>query len=393
MMPTPSHLPVRLAATALFATLSLAASVAATVNLAQSNRIVAPAPADARRLSTYFSPPYKSGPLPSAVEEILLRNAPADLRAGCAAMVDSWGGAARGSSRVTLRILSVAGGSAWVTYRCDSRLAQFDGNYSERLADFNSARGTIQFLDLKTNEDSAATLYHVGLAATLKLRGAENSASFVVFAISFNPAAGEPVQKSGRHSERSLRSEESRDSSQAQNDTVGFAQSFPGGSTSRDASAAPSQDGPAAQDRAASNGPAENRLVVIANSATTTKPVLSLITARKRPGAQIGDTANGDASDVDEYRAGLRYEHDLAGYLTAVGVYYRDAPPGARSRFGVVRYVWNPATLTFAAAAPVPIHRLKRGLPSYELRPHHPPVDQTPFERLPSVPGYHPPSH
>jgi hypothetical protein len=327
-------------------------AVAATVNLAQSSQIVAPAPADARRLSTYFSPPYQAGPLPPAVEEILLRDAPADLRAQCATMVASWGATARGSSRISLRVLGVAGGSAWVAYRCDSRLPEYDGNYSERLAAFNSARGTIQFLDLKANEDTAATLYHVGLAATLKLHGAENSAAFVVFAVSFNPARGSP---------------------------------------SHDAAEPSSQDGPAAQDHAASNGPAENRLVVIANSATITKPVLSMVTARKRPGARIGETANGNASDMDEYRAGLRYEHDLAGYLTAVSAFYRDAPPGARPRFGGVRYVWNPATLTFAPAKPVPppaVHRPQARLPLGQT--HRLPLSQSPLERLPPVPGYHP---
>ena len=350
MKPSPSRLPILLAATALIAALAPATrAVPATVNLVQSNQVVAPAPADARRLSTYFSPPYQAGPLPPAVEEILLRNAPADLRAQCATMVASWGATARGSSRVSLRILGVADGSAWVTYRCGSRLPQFDGNYSERLAAFNSTRGTIQFLDLKANEDTAATLYHVGLAATLKLHGAENSASFVVFAVSFNPARG---------------------------------------STSREASAAAPQRDASAQDSAGRDhagydGPAENRLVVIANSAGATKPVLSLVTARKRPGARIGDTADGNASDVDEYRAGLRYEHDLAGYLTAVGAYYRDAPPGAHPRFGVVRYVWNPATLTFAPAKPIP--------PPSVHRPHgRLPLRQSPRVRLPPVPGYHP---
>src|ERR1700741_3639435 len=37
----------------------------------------------------------------------------------------------------------------------------------------------------------------------------------------------EPLHESGRHSEQSPRSEESRDSSQAQNDRMGLAQNFP----------------------------------------------------------------------------------------------------------------------------------------------------------------------
>jgi hypothetical protein len=328
----PSRRPLPLAATAILAALYLAASaVAATVNLAQSDQAVAPAPADARRLATYFSPPYQAGPLPSAVEEILARSAPAELRAGCAAMVDSWGPAARGTSRLSVRILAVAGGSAWLAYRCDSRdsrLPQFEGNYSERLAVFNSARRIIQFLDLKASEDTTATLYHVGLAETLKLRGAENSAAFEVFAVGSSPADG---------------------------------------GASRDAGDSSSQD------RATQDGQAENRFVVIANSATAAKLVLALVTARKRTGARNGDTAGAGASDSDEYRAALHFDHDLTGHLTAIEAYYRAAPPGARSRFGVLRYAWNPATFTFAVAKPL-------------ARPAHP---QQPV-RLPPVPGYHP---
>jgi hypothetical protein len=320
---TPTHSsPLSLAATAILAALYLAASaVAATVNLAQSDQAVAPAPTDARRLATYFSPPYQAGPLPSAVDEILARSAPAELRAGCAAMVDSWGPAARGSSRVSIRILAIAGSSAWVAYRCDSRIPQFEGNYSERLAVFNSARRMIQFLDLEAKEDTAATLYHVGLATTLKLRGAENSDAFVVFAVGSSP----------------------------------------------------SQERSASRDRAAPEGQAENRYVVIANSAIAAKPVLALETARQRPGVSVGDTAGSDSSNSDEYRAALRFDHDLTGHLTAIEAYYRAAPPGARSRFGVLRYVWNPASFTFAAGKPL-------------ARQPHP---QEPV-RLPPVPGYHP---
>jgi hypothetical protein len=319
----PRRPPLPLAATALFAMLYLAApAIAATVNFAQSDQTVAPAPADARRLATYFSPPYHTGPLPSAVEEMLWRSAPAELRAECAATVDSWNRATRGRSRVSVRILGVANGSAWLAYRCasgnadDARLPQSEGNYTERVAVFNSARRTIQFLGLKAREDTAATLYHVGLAENVKLRGAENSATFVVFAISSNARDGSP----------------------------------------------------SGEDRQA-----ENRFVVIANSATAAKLVLALVTARKGPGAGGGDAADADASSSDEYRAALRLDHDLAGHLTAIDAYYREAPSGARSHFGRSRYVWNPATFRFAVAKP---------LPAPSLRQH--PV------RLPPVPGYSP---
>jgi len=43
-----------------------------------------------------------------------------------------------------------------------------------------AARGTLQFLDLAAPEETRATLYHVSLATTLKLIGAENSAAFEV---------------------------------------------------------------------------------------------------------------------------------------------------------------------------------------------------------------------
>jgi len=291
-------------ATVLIATMSIAAvAAAATVNLPQSSQTVAPAPADARRLSAYFPPPYHSGPLPPAVEEILLRSAPAELHAGCAAMVDSWGDSARGSSRVSLRILAVANGNAWLAYRCDSRLPQFEKYYSERLAAFTSARGTIQFLSLSANEDTRATLYHVGFAETLKLRGAENSAAFVVFADSADPFDREANHDSG-------------------------------------------------------NRFSENRFVVVANTAAAARPVLALVTARKRPGANDRDPSNGG-----EYRAVLRFDHDLTGHLTAIGAYHREQPRGAPPRFGITRYVWNAATLGFDLAKPLPLPPVRRRHP------------------------------
>ncbi len=254
-------------AIALFATFAAAASAAATASFGQSNQVVAPAPADARRLATYFSPPYQAGPMPLAVEEILLRDSPADLRAGCAATVDRFGPAARGSSRVAMRIMAVAGGSAWVTYRCSSRLAEFDGLYSERLAVFNSTRRVIQFLDLRTAEDTPDTLYHVGLSETVKMRGAENSASFELFAMS------------------------------------------PG------------------HDRASPPRRTENRFVVIANSPTRAGTALSVVTGRQRPATATDDGSG--APPASAYRAAIRFDHDLTGHLTAVVAYYRDA--GARS--------------------------------------------------------------
>jgi len=290
MKPTP----LLLLAVAMLVALSLAVPVAAaTVNFAQSSEAIAPAPADARRLAAYFSPPYQAGPMPPAVEEILLRDASANLRAGCAATVDRFGAAARGSSRISLSILAVAGGSAWLAYRCDSRLPQFDGAYSERLAVFNSARRTIQFLDLKTSDDTADALYHVGLAETVKLRAAENSAAFEVFAMS------------------------------------------------------PSHD------RAGPPRQAENRFVVIANSRTQARTALSVVTARHRPATAI-DAAPGVTPRVaagDVYRAGIRFDHDLTGNLTAVVAYYRDV----HARSGVTRYEWIPAAFRFAVARPIPL--------------------------------------
>jgi hypothetical protein len=312
-----------LTATALFAMyLTAVSAVAATVNFAQTDQTITPAPTNARRLATYFSPPYSTGPMPSAVNEILARNAPPELHAGCAATVASWSPAARGSSRVSIRILAVAAGSAWLAYRCDSRLPQLDGTYSELLAVFNSARRSIQFVSLLRPEDNAATLYHVGLDQIVKLRGAEDSAAFLVFAVASKPS---------------------------------------GHGTSRGAAVPPSQ-----------SLDAENRFVVIANSATMAKPVLTLVTARERPGMRNGVAAGGGTPESDEYRAALRNDHDLTGHLTAVNEYYRKAPTGARSHFGVARYVWNPASFSFALAAPI--------LPASRPRPI----------RLPAVPGYNP---
>jgi len=315
-----------------------------TADFAQSDQIVTPAATDARRLASYFSPPYHSGPLPAEVDEMLARDVPADLRAGCAVTVDSWNPslrdrlgensaartrsredaalrgrsgenlAAQSRARVTVRILGVANGSAWLAYRCDSgnsedaHRPQADGEYTERLALFNSARRTIQFVGLKAREDTATTLYHVGLAETVKLRGAENSATFVVFAF-------------GSSAHNGTRSTEDRQ--------------------------------------------AEDRFVVIANSTSAAKLVLALVTARQRPDAGNGNATDSNASSSsDEYRAQLRLDHDLAGHLTAVDVYYREAPPDARSHFGVNRYVWNPATLRFAVGKPLPAPQLRRQQPT-----------------------------
>ncbi|HXR26164.1 MAG TPA: hypothetical protein VN742_12425, partial [Candidatus Binataceae bacterium] len=74
------------------AALSIARPVAAAlVNLPQSNQAVAPSTTDSRRLTKYFTPPYRPGPLPPEVNEILLRSAPPEFHRACAAMVDSWG--------------------------------------------------------------------------------------------------------------------------------------------------------------------------------------------------------------------------------------------------------------------------------------------------------------
>jgi hypothetical protein len=293
-------------------------ATATIVNLSQSDRTIVMPPGDSHKLAGYFTPPYRPGPMPPQVNEILLRNAPSELRTACAAMVDSWGPRARGSERVTVRILALANGSAWTTYRCDSRLPQFANIYSERLAVFSAARGTIQFIDLAAAEDTRTTLYHVGLAETLKLLGADNSASFEVFAVNSNPLAGATNYSS------------------------------PGQLTGDSGSSKP---------RVSS----ENRLVIVANSASATTIALTLVTARVGPGADSRETSPGDSA---EYRAQTRFDHDRAGHLTFVSVYHRDSPPGARPHFGLTRYTWDAATLTFVPAKPVRLQPVKpRRLP------------------------------
>jgi hypothetical protein len=299
------------------AALSIASPVAAAlINLPQSNQAVAPSMADSRRLTKYFTPPYRLGPLPPEVDEILLRSAGPELHRACAAMVDSWGANARGSARVTIRILVVAAGNAWVAYRCDSRLRQFENQYSERLATFNAKRGAIQFIDLAAPDDTRETLYHVALANTVKLLGAESAAAFEVFAVNSLPHDG--------HANHAMR------------------------------------------DRIS-----ENRYVIIANSAAMTKIALSLVTRSVRPGAGPGAPADGgqnigpnigedngrdneanDDSNVAS-QAGLRFGHDLAGHLIAVNVYHQDRSPGLESHYGLTHYDWNRTTLTFEVAVPV----------------------------------------
>jgi hypothetical protein len=281
-------------------------TVASAAYFAQSNQVVTPAPADAHRLAAYFTPPYAPGPMPPRVHEILLRNAPPDLAASCAAMVDALGDGARGSSRVTARILGVADGNAWIAYRCDSRLPQFAYDYSERLAGFNSSRGTIQFLDLAAPQDPPATLYHVGFSTTLKLIGAENSAAFEVFAV--EPA---PRNSTDNHAARS----------------------------------------------------SENRYVIVANSPSATRVALTLVTARTRADAVNRDSALGDSS---EYRAMPRFEHDIDGHLTFVDVYHRDSTVVAKPHFGLARYAWSEATLTFISVKPVLPKPVRRPRPLAE---------------------------
>jgi hypothetical protein len=284
-------------------------AAAAFVNFSQSNEVVTPSSADSRRLSKYFTPPYRLGPLPPEVSEILLRSAGPQLDRACATMIDSWGANVRGSARVSLRILAVAGGNAWVAYRCDSRLPQYENEYSERLAIFSAKRGGLQFIDLAAADDTRATLYHVALANVLKLIGAENSAAFELFAVNSTPVDGK--------ANRSTR------------DWV-----------------------------------SENRYVIVANSAAATKIALSLVTARVRPGANYRAGSGGvDDNAGFESRAGLRFGHDRAGHLMAVNVYHHDYSgdyhrnnPGdrsdAESRYGVTHYDWNRATLTFEVTRP-----------------------------------------
>jgi hypothetical protein len=265
------------------------------VNLPQSNQVVAPAPTNARRLTNYFTPPYRPGPLPPEVNEMLLRSAPPELHRACTMMIDSWGADARGSSRVTVRIIAVAGGNAWVAYRCDSHLPQFANQYSERLATFSAKRSVIQFIDLAAPGDTPATLYHVALANMVKMLGAESSAAFEVFAVNSAPRG----------------------------------------------------------DHASGGHDAENRYVIVANSAEVTKIALSLVTRRVRPPANDqAVTGNGD-DHIVQSQAGLRFGHDLAGHLTGVNVYHHDRSTGLESPYGLTHYEWNRASLTFEVAEPM----------------------------------------
>ena len=128
----------------------------------------------------------------------------------------------------------------------------------------------------------------MGLGSTLKLLGADNSASFEVFAREFESARGQPDARPGANSEKAAVS--------------------------------------------------ENRFVIVANSAATAKIALTLVTARVRPGA---DNREASAGDNAEYRAKPRFDHDLDGHLIFVSVYHRDSPAGARPHFGLTRYAWN----------------------------------------------------
>ena len=277
------------------AALAITQPAAATINLPQSNQTVTPSTADSRRLIKNFTPPYRPGPLPPEVNEMLLRSAPPELHRACAAMVDSWGAAARGSARVTVRIIAVAGGNAWVAYRCDSLLQQFANQYSERLATFSARRGAIQFIDLAAPDDNRATLYHVALANTVKLLGAESSAAFEVFAVRSAPRGS---GADGGHD-------------------------------------------------------VENRYVIVANSAAVTKIALSLVTRRVRPTANDQPVTGNRDDDNVQSQAGLRFGHDLAGHLTGVNVYHHDRSTGLESHYGLTHYEWNRASLTFEVAEPV----------------------------------------
>src|ERR1700691_2827239 len=81
-----------------------------------------------------------------------------------------------------------------------------------------------------------------------------------------------------------------------------------------------------------------------------------LVMARVQPGA---DNREAPSEDSAEYRAQARFDHDLAGHLTFISVYHRDSPGGARPHFGLTRYAWDAATLTFVPAKPVRLPPVK----------------------------------
>jgi hypothetical protein len=80
---------------------------------------------------------------------MLLRGAPAGWAASCEAKINGWGAAAKGTTRLSVRIVArTSPDEVWLAYRCGSRLLDLRRHYSERLGLFMPAKGTIQYFAL-----------------------------------------------------------------------------------------------------------------------------------------------------------------------------------------------------------------------------------------------------
>jgi hypothetical protein len=87
---------------------------------------------------------------------------------------------------------------------------------------------------------------------------------------------------------------------------------------------------------------AEDRYVLIADRAAGARAVLALTIER-----HAGGVGRMWGDEGDDYHATLRFDHTVAGNVTAVTAYFREVAAGGASRPGMARCRWNPVVFSF----------------------------------------------
>src|SRR5262249_32617811 len=64
----------------------------------------------------------------------LVRALPQDFRAACTSLIESWGDIARGTDEWRVRVLARQADQVWLSFRCASRVPEYEKDYDERPA-------------------------------------------------------------------------------------------------------------------------------------------------------------------------------------------------------------------------------------------------------------------
>jgi len=228
--------------------------------------------------------------LPSGAEAGLLAALPEDLRNACADVVERWGNAAGGSQQWSVRLLYAGQGSAWLAFRCGSRLPQFARFYDERLAAFHAASRALQFLAFDRDSNSDPQLYHVFFWRPLAVPGRQLPA----FRLALPP--GNPC-----------------------------------------CTAASAAAGPIAVAIAS-----EERLLICNDAGGRPAEALSLVT---QSDVIEQDNKAGDTRTI--YNATTRVQRAMDRNVLVIAVDFREEINGRPERQGTLRYAWNPAAGRF----------------------------------------------